>query len=235
MSQRIALVTGSARGIGRAIAEALAETGHEIVGVDVLEHAPDFPGRGVTADLADPGVAERLVAAVGRVDVLVNNAAILVEKPIEETSIAEFDLTMAINLRAPFLLSRAFGAGMRERGWGRIINIASSAARTGGMSQVAAYGASKAGLVALTKNFARNYGPQGVTVNVICPAGITTPMADSQEQNNPGTRAATTATFALRRTAEPSEIASVVAFLASDGAAYMTGATLDVNGGWFMY
>ena len=142
---------------------------------------------------------------------------------------------MAINLRAPFLLSRAFGAGMRERGWGRIINIASIAARTGGTSQVAAYGASKAGLVALTKNFARNYGPDGVTVNVICPAGIITPMADSQERNNPGTRAATAATFALRRTAEPSEVASVVAFLASDGAAYMTGATLDVNGGWFMY
>ncbi len=103
--------------------------------------------------------ADRLLAEVGRVDVLVNNAAILVEKPIEETSVAEFDLTMAVNLRAPFLLSRAFGAGMRERGWGRIVNIASIAARTGGTSQVAAYGASKAGLVALTKNFARNYGP----------------------------------------------------------------------------
>ena len=106
-----------------------------------------------------PETADRLLAEVGPVDVLVNNAAILVEKPIEETSVAEFDLTMAVNLRAPFLLSRAFGAGMRERGWGRIVNIASIAARTGGTSQVAAYGASKAGLVALTKNFARNYGP----------------------------------------------------------------------------
>jgi 3-oxoacyl-[acyl-carrier protein] reductase len=235
MTRRIALVTGSARGIGLAIADALAEAGHDVVGVDVLPHDQGFPGRGLVADLEDPATADRLVAEVGRVDVLVNNAAILVEKPIEETSVEEFDRTMAINLRAPFLLSRAFGAGMRERGWGRIVNIASIAARTGGTSQVAAYGASKAGLVALTKNFARNYGPDGVTVNVVCPAGIITPMADSQEARNPGSRAATTATFALRRTAEPAEVASVVAFLASDGAAYMTGATVDVNGGWFMY
>ncbi len=235
MNGRIALVTGSARGIGRAVVDALVASGHDVVGVDILEHGPDFPGRALAADLAEPSTAERLLAEVGRVDVLVNNAAVLVEKPIEETSLEEFDLTMAVNLRAPFLLSRAFGAGMRERGWGRIVNIASIAARTGGTSQVAAYGASKAGLVALTKNFARNYGPDGVTVNVVCPAGIDTPMADAQERANPGTRAATMTAFALRRSAQPSEVASVVAFLASDGAAYMTGATVDVNGGWFMY
>jgi len=235
MTQRIALVTGSARGIGRAIAEALAASGHAVVGVDRIEQEPGPLTRVISADLALPETADRLAAEVGRVDVLVNNAAILVEKPIEETSVAEFDLTIAVNLRAPFLLSRAFGAGMRERGWGRIVNIASIAARTGGTSQVAAYGASKAGLVALTKNFARNYGPDGVTVNVVCPAGILTPMADAQEQANPGTRAATAAQFPLRRNAEPSEVATVVDFLVSDGAGYMTGATIDVNGGWFMY
>jgi NAD(P)-dependent dehydrogenase (short-subunit alcohol dehydrogenase family) len=235
MTQRIALVTGSAQGIGRAIAEALSASGHVVVGVDVIDQDRGPLDRVVTADLAERDAAERLRAEVGHVDVLVNNAAILVEKPIEETSIDEFDLTMAVNLRAPFLLSRAFGAGMRERGWGRIINIASIAARTGGTSQVAAYGASKAGLVALTKNFARNYGPDGVTVNVVCPAGILTPMADAQERANPGTRATTAALFALRRNAEPSEVATVVDFLASDGASYMTGATVDVNGGWFMY
>ena len=235
MTDRIALVTGSARGIGRATAEALIASGHSVIGVDVIEQEQAGLSRVIRADLADPGTAERLLAEVGRVDVLVNNAAVLVEKPIEETSVEEFDLTIAINLRAPFLLSRAFGQGMRQRGWGRIVNIASIAARTGGTSQVAAYGASKAGLVGLTKNFARNYGPDGVTVNVVCPAGIITPMADAQEAGHPGSRAATTAQFPLRRNAEPSEVASVVAFLASDGAAYMTGATVDVNGGWFMY
>jgi len=235
MTARIALVTGSARGIGRAIAEALAASGHSVIGVDVIDQDLGPLASVIRADLALADTGERLAAEVGRVDVLVNNAAILVEKPIEETSVEEFDLTIAVNLRAPFLLSRAFGAGMRERGWGRIINIASIAARTGGTSQVAAYGASKGGLVALTKNFARNYGPDGVTVNVVCPAGILTPMADSQERTNPGTRAASAAQFALRRNADPSEVATVVDFLASDGAGYVTGATIDVNGGWFMY
>jgi 3-oxoacyl-[acyl-carrier protein] reductase len=191
--------------------------------------------RTLQADLASPEAIAALLSDVGRVDVLVNNAAVLVEKPIEETSLAEFDLTIAVNLRAPFLLSRGFGAGMRERGWGRIINIASIAARTGGMSQVAAYGASKAGLVALTKNFARNYGPDGVTVNAVAPAAILTPMAESQERVTPGAMATTAATIPLRRIASPSEVATVVDFLASDGASFITGATIDVNGGLVTY
>ncbi len=235
MTQRIALVTGSARGMGRAMAEALAASGHAVIGVDRLDQDPGPMAQVLKVDLGSTEAIADLLAEVGRVDVLVNNAAVLVEKPIEETSIAEFDLTIAVNLRAPFLLSRGFGAGMRQRGWGRIVNIASIAARTGGISQVAAYGASKAGLVALTKNFARNYGPDGVTVNVICPAAILTPMAESQERVTPGAMAATAATIPLRRIANPAEVAAVVAFLASDGASFVTGATIDVNGGLFTY
>jgi 3-oxoacyl-[acyl-carrier protein] reductase len=235
MTPRVALVTGSARGMGRAIAEALAASGHQVIGVDRLDQDAGPMTRVIQADLASPAAIDDLLADVGRVDVLVNNAAVLVEKPIEETSIAEFDLVIAVNLRAPFLLSRGFGAGMRERRWGRIVNIASIAARTGGMSQVAAYGASKAGLVALTKNFARNYGPDGVTVNAVAPAAILTPMAESQERVTPGAMAATAATIPLRRIAGPAEVATVVDFLASDGAAFVTGATIDVNGGLFTY
>jgi 3-oxoacyl-[acyl-carrier protein] reductase len=235
MTDRRALVTGSAQGIGRATAEALAAAGHDVVGVDILEQDAGPMSRVFRADLASPEAIERLIADVGDVDVLVNNAAILIEKTIDEVSVEDFDRTMAVNVRAPFLLSRGFGAGMRRRHWGRIINIASVAARTGGITGPAPYATSKGALVTMTKHFARNYGPDGVTVNAIAPAGILTPMAEAQERAHPGSGEAFMQQFALRRQAQPSEIATVVAFLASDGAAYMTGATIDVNGGWFMY
>ena len=155
-------------------------------------------------DLSDPAAIERLIAEAGPVDVLVNNAAVLVERTIDEHTVEDWDLTMNVNLRAPFLLSRGFGNGMRERRWGRIVNIASIAARTGGLTAAAAYAASKGGLVVLTKHFARNYGPDGVTVNAIAPAGILTPMADAQERAHPGSRDHFVQQFALRRNAEPS-------------------------------
>ncbi len=190
--------------------------------------------RVLRADLASPAAIERLVAEVGRVDVLVNNAAILIEKPIEAVTLDDFDRTIAVNLRAPFLLSRAFGQGMCERGWGRIVNIASIAARTGAVSQAAVYAATKAGLVALTKNFARNYGPAGVTVNAVAPGAIDTPMTAGQGVVTPGFREAISAQLPLRRFGDAAELAAVVDFLASDGASFVTGATIDVNGGWFM-
>ena len=235
MTARTALVTGSAQGIGRAVAEALAAAGHVVVGVDIRDQDAGSMARTLRVDLADPAAIEDLVAAVGRVDVLVNNAAILVEKPIEDTTVEEFDRTVAVNLRAPFLLSRACGAGMKERGWGRIVNISSVGARTGGVSQVAAYAATKAGLIALTKNFARNYGPFGVTVNAVAPGAIDTPMLQGQVAVTPGLVESLTPAIPLRRFASPAELAAVVAFLASDAASFVTGVTLDVNGGWFMY
>jgi NAD(P)-dependent dehydrogenase (short-subunit alcohol dehydrogenase family) len=235
MNERIALVTGSAQGIGRAIAVALAASGHTVVGVDVRDQERGPMARAIRADLSVVASVEQLVADVGRVDILVNNAAILVEKPIEEMSVEEFDLTMAVNLRAPFLLSRGFGGAMCGRGWGRIVNISSVGARTGAISQAAAYAASKAGLIALSKNFARQYGPSGVTVNAIAPGAIETPMVAGQAAVTPGFRETVIAQVPLRRLAQPAEVASVVDFLASDRAGFVTGATIDVNGGWFMY
>jgi NAD(P)-dependent dehydrogenase (short-subunit alcohol dehydrogenase family) len=235
VNERIALVTGSAQGIGRAIATALAASGHMVVGVDLRDQEPGPMARVVRADLGLVASIDRLVADVGRVDILVNNAAILVEKPIAEISVEEFDLTMAVNLRAPFLLSRSFGSAMCERGWGRIVNISSIAARTGAISHAGAYAASKAGLIALSKNFARNYGPYGVTVNAIAPGAIDTPMTAGQAAVTPSFHGRVTAQVPLGRFADPAEVASVVDFLASERASFVTGATIDVNGGWFMY
>jgi NAD(P)-dependent dehydrogenase (short-subunit alcohol dehydrogenase family) len=235
MTQRTALVTGSAQGIGRAIAEALAADGHRVIGVDVRDQDAGPMVRTIRADLSEPAAIDAIAADVEGADILVNNAAILVEKPIEETSVADFDRTVAVNLRAPFLLSRALGAGMKERGWGRIVNISSVGARTGAVSQAAAYAATKAGLIALTKNFARNYGPHGVTVNAVAPGAIETPMLIGQTEVTPGLRDTVIPQIPLRRFAQPGELAAVVAFLASDAASFVTGATVDVNGGWFMY
>lgn len=235
MSQRTALVTGSAQGIGRAIANALAEQGNSVIGVDIRAQDRGPMSRTLEVDLAEPLDIERLIADIGPIDVLINNAAVLVEKPIEEMSLEEFDQTVAVNLRAPFLLSRGLGAGMKERGWGRIVNISSVGGRTGGMSQVAAYASTKAGLIAMSKNFARNYGPYGVTVNAVAPGAIDTPMLRSQVEVTPDLEAQLLPQIPLRRFADPTELAAAVAFLASDAASFVTGATLDVNGGWFMY
>jgi NAD(P)-dependent dehydrogenase (short-subunit alcohol dehydrogenase family) len=235
MTQRTALVTGTAQGIGRAIAEALASDGHRVIGIDVRDQDAGSMARTIRADLAEPAAIDAIADEVQDADILVNNAAILVEKPIEDMTIVEFDRTIAVNLRAPFLLSRAIGAGMKERGWGRIVNISSVGARTGAVSQAAVYAATKAGLIALTKNFARNYGPFGVTVNAVAPGAIETPMALAQAEVTPGLRESLTPQIPLRRFAQPAELAAVVAFLASDAASFVTGATVDVNGGWFMY
>ena len=202
-----------------------------MIGADIIEHEHDDSDRYIEIDLSDPAECERLVAEAGEVDVLVNNAAIFFHRPIPEFTLDEFDYTIAVNFRANFLVCRGLVKGMKQRGWGRIINISSVGARTGGVSDSAVYSATKAAMISLTKSFARNYGEFGVTANAVAPGFVDSFMTSHVPDD---LRAAYTSQIPLGRASQPEEIASVVAFLAGDGASFVTGATIDVNGGWVM-
>ncbi len=228
---RTALVTGSARGIGAAICRALRREGLAVIGTDIIDHEHRDLDRIIRADLSDPAECERLILEAGSVDVLVNNAAVFFHKPIPEFTVKDFDHTIAVNLRANFLLCQRLVEGMAERGWGRIINISSVGARTGGVSDSAVYNATKAALISLAKNFARNYGPYGVTANAVAPGFVESFMTSHVPDED---RALYLSQIPVGRSSQPEEIANVVAFLVSDRASFITGATIDVNGGWVM-
>ncbi|MFP5342261.1 MAG: SDR family NAD(P)-dependent oxidoreductase [Candidatus Limnocylindria bacterium] len=234
--RRVALVTGSARGMGRAMAELLVASGHRVVGLDRLEQERGPLERVVAADLLDPAVPGQVVADIlageGRLDVLVHNAAVLVHQhPIAEVTLEDYELQTGVNLRAVFFLSQAAAEAMRPTGWGRIIAISSVGARTGGLSNSAIYAATKSGVIALMKNFARNYGPHGITANAVAPGAVDGFMTDHMSAAE---REAFTRLVPLGRFADPIEVAHVVDFLASDRASFVNGATIDVNGGWVM-
>ena len=143
----------------------------------------------------------------------------------------DFERQVAINFRATFLFCQAAAPVMAHRGWGRIVNISSIGARTGGVSQSAVYAATKAAIISLTKNFARNFGADGITANAVAPGAVDSFMT---QHIIPEYRERYLAQIPARRYSEPSEIASVVDFLASDKASYVNGAVIDVNGGWLM-
>lgn len=227
-----ALVTGSARGLGAAICAALRRDGFEVIGADLIEHEHQDLDRAVEVDLSRPSECRRLAAEAGPVDVLVQNAAVFFHKPIPEFTEDDFDYTIAVNLRANFFLCQALAEGMRERGWGRIINISSVGARTGGVSDSAVYNATKAAVISLTKNFARNYGPWGVTANAVAPGFVEGSFMTSHVPEE--VKAQYLSQIPAGRAGRPAEIAELAAFLAGDGAAFINGATIDINGGWVM-
>jgi NAD(P)-dependent dehydrogenase (short-subunit alcohol dehydrogenase family) len=229
--QRIAMVTGSAGGIGRGIAVALRDAGFDVIGVDRIPHEEGLLPRTEIVDLADAEACEDLIRRVGRVDVLVNNASVLVVKPLEDFELTDFDVLFDVNLRAPVLLTRAVLPGMAERGWGRIINLSSVGARTGGVSQSAVYNMTKAAIASFTKFVARHYAADGITSNAIAPGAIVSGMTSHLTEEE---RAALVAQVPAGRMAMPDEVAAAAVFLASDGAGYVNGVTLDVNGGWVM-
>jgi len=239
-----ALVTGGSRGIGRAIAIALAARGFDIAITYRRRHddagktldAIRSHGRQSTALVADALSTQSLRNAVaqtinthGRIDVLVNNAGTLEQKPFFTISDEDFDAMMAVNLRAPFVLSQEVVRHMLERRRGSIVNVASIGGQIGGPLAVH-YAASKAALISLTRSLARIGAPQ-IRVNCVSPGLIETEMT-SAEIASPG-GASKIGQTPLGRVGQPNDVASVVAFLASDESSYITGQTINVNGGLY--
>jgi NAD(P)-dependent dehydrogenase (short-subunit alcohol dehydrogenase family) len=231
---KVALVTGASGGLGRAIALALAEDGFEVVvhgrsqerRAEVVAEIGRRGGRAreVGGDLADPDGPAAVARDAGPVDVLVNNAGISAWGPTEQMSAETVDALFAANVRGPFLLVGALAPTMVERGSGVVVNIASMAGEIG-LRGGAAYGATKAGLAAMTRAWAVEYADAGIRVNAVAPGPVSTDPAKQERIDALGR------TTLLRRPAAPDEIAGLVSYLASDRATYLTGATLDVDGG----
>ncbi|MBI3709199.1 MAG: SDR family oxidoreductase [Proteobacteria bacterium] len=244
LTDRTAFVTGAAQGLGAAIARALYSEGCRVALTDISPAVHD------TARALDPGgtkvralqldVRDRdafascfadAVATFGGVDIMVNNAARTVARSLWDITPAEWDDVLAVNLRGVFFGCQIAGRHMRDRRRGRIINLSSIAGQQGSLVNGAHYSASKAGILVLTKIFAQELAPYGVTVNTLAPAAIRTPaLAASPPDKIEEIRR----TMPVGRLGEPEDVAAAAVYLASDAAGFVTGATLDLNGGRFM-
>jgi NAD(P)-dependent dehydrogenase (short-subunit alcohol dehydrogenase family) len=245
LAGQVAVVTGGARGIGRACVEGLGRAGAGVVILDRLvkesEEAVrairDLGGRAVAVgvDLSKTQDIVRAVAdaaeAFGQIDILINNAGIYSEVPTSELTEDQWDRVMAVNLKAMVFLSQAVLPWMERRGRGAIVNVSSLAARIGGIMTGVDYTASKAGVVGLTRALARQFGPKGIRVNAVAPGPIGTEMIRHWSEE---VRQSFVSRIPLGRLGTPEDVARVVVFLAGPGAGYVTGATIDVNGGFYM-
>jgi NAD(P)-dependent dehydrogenase (short-subunit alcohol dehydrogenase family) len=240
---RVAIVTGAARGLGRAIAARFYERG-ACVAINVRDAARSnevarslgADALAVPGDVATAGFPDRVVRETldrfGRVDILVNNAALATSTRFPELSAEEWRLAMEVNLTAPFLLTKAVFPTMKAQSYGRIINISSSAGRTVSTLGGAHYTASKAGLLGLTRATAKELGPFGITVNAVCPGMIDTELTHENASDELLHRLA--ASYPVPRLGTSLEVADLVCFLASEQAGYMTGTSLDITGGDLM-
>ena len=237
---RVAVVTGAARGLGQAIADRLAGDGYDVVYADVdakgVEAAAAATGSiGVELDIRDFDSVEACLATAvdrhGGVDVWVNNAALTIARSFFEIEQSEWDAVIETNLRGTYFGCRVAGLHMRERGAGRIVNLASIAGQRGASVNGVHYAASKAGIVAITRFAASELASSGVTVNAIAPAAIEGPSVAAVPAE---TVEAMVRTIPVGRLGRPQEVAALVAYLASDEAGFVTGATYDINGGMLM-
>jgi len=241
LTGRVALVTGSTRGIGREIATALAAcgarvavTGRDAAQAEAVAAALGADARGFACDIGDVAQVNALVEAVeaafGQIDILVNNAGLTRDNVVVRLQDEDWDAVINTNLRGAFAAMRAVSRGMMKRRWGRIISIASVVGLIGNRGQ-ANYAASKAGLLGLTKSVAKELGSRNVLANVIAPGFIETDMTAAM---TPEARQAITGQIPLGRLGAPSDVAAAVAFLASPLGAYITGQVLVVDGGLVM-
>ncbi|NML15059.1 3-oxoacyl-ACP reductase FabG [Azohydromonas caseinilytica] len=244
LNEQVALVTGASRGIGRAIALALAQAGMKVIGTATTDNGAEsitqalaaFPGcSGLKLDVNDAAgvdaAIETLVKAQGGLHVLVNNAGITRDQLAMRMKDADWDAVLDTNLKAVFRLSRAVMRPMMKQRYGRIVNITSVVGASGNAGQ-ANYAAAKAGVAGMTRALARELGSRGVTVNCVAPGFIATDMTDVLPEAQ---KAALLQQIPLGRLGQPQEIADAVCFLASPQAGYITGTELHVNGGMFMH
>lgn len=240
IENRTAAVTGAGRGIGRAIAEMLAENGARVALLEINKNDAEAcaeklrsSGAEAMAVQCDVSSEEQVQEAFplvteqfGGVDILVNNAGIFELKSTEETTAEDWDRMMAVNLRGPFLCSRAVITRLKKQRWGKIVNVGSSAGKTGGAAKVTAYAVSKAGLMCFTKALASELASYNVNVNAVAPTLIETNMIKDI--------AHCARLIPLGRLGTTKDVASVVAFLCSEGTSFLTGEIVDVNGGFLM-
>jgi len=224
--RRIAIVTGGLSGLGAACATRLRADGVDVVTFDLT------PGADFTVDVADSAAVEAAVAEVGAVDILINSAGIVgPNKPLWETTAAEWQKTFDVNVFGLVNVTRAVVPGMVERGWGRVVSMASMAGKDGNPN-LSAYSASKAAVIGLTKSLGKELAKTGVLVNAIAPAVIETPM---NAATAPDVLAHITSLIPMGRVGHAEEVAALVSWLSSDEVSFSTGAVYDISGGRATY
>ncbi|MFY1664051.1 SDR family oxidoreductase [Pseudomonas sp. Pseu.R1] len=232
MTMRTFLITGASKGIGLALAQALSDAGHRVVGIARHVEKVDFPGTLVSVDLEDRAATEQALATLAEqytFDGLVNNVGLVRPQMLDDVHLDDFDAVMRLNLHSAILATQAVLSGMRERQWGRIVNISSLTVL--GVTHRTAYAAAKAALISFTRSWALELATTGVTVNAVAPGPTETELF--RANNPPGSEgeARYLSSLPVGRFGQPQEIAAAIAFLLSEGSGFITGQTLFVDGG----